>query len=177
LPDVEAIEELRITTSLDDFSFLGDGKEGGSYEVPLYANDTHMDNFDDVSHAAMDDSMDVDQDADAPQEEEDFFVGDNAVADDYAGDILLGDPFDDATGGGEPSAGPSHESGREGTVPFDPRRLHSEKELVLAMTGDSENGVMDYFDKTFMRNWAGPEHWKMRKTIRKSEYISLSNLC
>jgi hypothetical protein len=32
---------------------------------------------------------------------------------------------------------------------------------------DAEEGMLDYFDQSVLRNWAGPEHWKLRKTIRR----------
>lgn len=28
---------------------------------------------------------------------------------------------------------------------------------------------MDYFDQTFKKNWAGPEHWKLRKVVRRPD--------
>lgn len=58
--------------------------------------------------------------------------------------------------------------------PFDPSADPS-SELVMAMafnpdTGlpdgvDGENGsdLFDYFDRRLMRNWAGPEHWKLSR--------------
>ena len=55
-------------------------------------------------------------------------------------------------------------------MPFDPRRAPNERDLVLAMT-DAEGGVMmDYFDQSFLKNWAGPEHWKLRKVVRRREF-------
>ena len=63
----------------------------------------------------------------------------------------------------------------QGYGPFDPSAGPS-SELVMAMafnpdTGrpmdgaDGENGsdLFDYFDRRLMRNWAGPEHWKLSR--------------
>ena len=108
---------------------------------------------------------------------EDFFTGADAVNDDFAGDFG-GDDFGgdndnhsnggDAMGGGHAGEG---EGGRSGPfVPFDPRRLPNERDFVLAMNdADGEGGALDYFDQNILKNWAGPEHWKLRKVIRRRE--------
>ena len=42
-------------------------------------------------------------------------------------------------------------------------------DLILAMA-DTEGGSLEYFDQTFLKNWAGPEHWKLtKKVIRKGK--------
>jgi condensin complex subunit 2 len=103
---------------------------------------------------------------------EDFFVGDQAVQDDYGGDDFggpdqgmdgaQGDAFG-AAQGNEPGAMPNG-----AFEPFDPRRMPNERDLVMAMTdADGEGGMMDYFDQNFLKNWAGPEHWKLHKKVRK----------
>lgn len=56
-------------------------------------------------------------------------------------------------------------------APFDPSRQHAGGDgLVMAMVGDKEGGSMmlDYFDQGF-KNWAGPEHWKLRRVTKKRE--------
>jgi hypothetical protein len=35
-------------------------------------------------------------------------------------------------------------------------------DYVMAMV-DNENGLFSYFDFAFLRNWAGPEHWKIKR--------------
>lgn len=53
---------------------------------------------------------------------------------------------------------------------FDPRLNIDQREVVIGMGGDEgEKQVFSYFDSQLAKNWAGPEHWKMRKTIRRSE--------
>ncbi|CDW98628.1 hypothetical protein [Sporisorium scitamineum] len=90
----------------------------------------------------------------------DFFDAlDTAPAFHHGGPVVL-----DGTTGGVDSYGP-----------FDPSAGPS-SELVMAMafnpsTGmpvdgaDGENGgdLFDYFDRRLMRNWAGPEHWKLSR--------------
>ena len=132
-----------------------------------------MDSQDDDSVAGDDgiayDDQPIDFGGDAGGDHvEDFFVGDQAVQDDY------GDFGDGDTGPGEGDMY-TPVQGNEGGPrpvgvyePFDPRRIPNERDLVMAMTGaDGEGGMMDYFDQGFMKNWAGPEHWKLRKPVRK----------
>ena len=56
-------------------------------------------------------------------------------------------------------------------MPFDPRRVPGERERVMAI--NDEEGMMDYFDPTYLKNWAGPEHWKLRKVVRRRESLVL----
>ncbi len=100
---------------------------------------------------AMDDNEDDGNDFfDALDSAPAFHHGGPVVLDGTTGDVQGYGPFD-------PSAGPS-------------------SELVMAMafnpdTGrpldgaDGENGsdLFDYFDRRLMRNWAGPEHWKLSR--------------
>lgn len=119
-----------------------------------------------------------------PQEEIDFFTGDQAVGDEFGGG------FDDMGGmdhgvdhgmdPGTEDGSPAPEGGRPSehdsrtTDAFDPRRPPNEKDLVMAMADEDGSGMMDYFDQTFLKNWAGPEHWKLRKVVRKG--IPLASL-
>ncbi len=86
----------------------------------------------------------------------------------------------DDNGDGNDNGSPVSEEGQRGEarpaefVPFDPRRLPTERDLIMAMTdADGEGGAMDYFDQNFIKNWAGPEHWKLRKVIRKRKSMSV----
>ncbi|CBQ68606.1 related to BRN1-protein required for chromosome condensation [Sporisorium reilianum SRZ2] len=123
----------------DDANPLMDGAEG---EGDFFDNDVG---------GPMDDNED---------DGNDFFGAlDNAPAFHHGGPVVL-----DGTTGGVDSYGP-----------FDPSAGPS-SELVMAMafnpsTGmpvdgaDGENGsdLFDYFDRRLMRNWAGPEHWKLSR--------------
>lgn len=121
------------------------------------------------------DAMDIVDDAGVgngaePQEPQDFFAGDDAV-NDYGGfgaDQEYGDAEGDHSGDMD-----GDEEGRETTggppraTPFDPRRAPDQRELIMAMIEDGGASMMDYFDSSVVKNWAGPEHWKLRKVIRK----------
>lgn len=68
---------------------------------------------------------------------------------------------DDDVGGAASGSGP--------VEAFDPRRAE-ERDLVMSMSGTGEQNL-EYFDSSMMKNWAGPEHWKMRKVAsRRGEY-------
>jgi len=125
-----------------------------------------------VEFDAFGDNNAMDVDGDGVPQTEDFFQGDQAVDDDYAGGGAFGG--DDYGSGHDGSPGVDPQQGqnlRPGAfVPFDPRRIPTERDLVMAMTdADGENDIMGYFDQNIMKNWAGPEHWKLRKVIRKRE--------
>jgi len=52
---------------------------------------------------------------------------------------------------------------------FDPRLNPDQREVVIGMGGEEgDKKVFSYFDSTLSKNLAGPEHWKMRKTVRKA---------
>ncbi|OAX38973.1 barren [Rhizopogon vinicolor AM-OR11-026] len=168
LPDLEILEDKAISHSLAAFSFAKDSNY--TFDDTLYRDDTVHDQADD------DDGNDPgfgDYDAAMNMDGEDFFQGDQAADDDYAG----GDGFGGADyGGGENGSvgaeGDQQHMVRSGgaLLPFDPRRAPNERGLVMAVTdADGENAIMGYFDQNFMKNWAGPEHWKLRKVIRKPE--------
>jgi len=110
---------------------------------------------------------------------QDFFSSDQANQDGYTGDGDYGGD-DDFGGDGENGSADADANnyadggvpgpGRATFVPFDPARGPNERDLVMAMMDpEADGGTMDYFDKNVLKNWAGPEHWKLRKAIRKRE--------
>ena len=105
--------------------------------------------------------------ADVPEEStEDFFVGDHAVGDDYAPDY--GSPNSPTDGGDGQGEGGSGEN-RDGEYDtYDPNRGPTGS-LTMAEAGPGKL-MLDYFDETVRRNWAGPEHWKLRRLVKKREY-------
>ncbi|KAF9443840.1 barren [Macrolepiota fuliginosa MF-IS2] len=163
MPDLTAIENKEIAPSLTGFEF---SKSSLDFLNAPFLNPVEDDDDDDDSGAPGFD-MGGDNFGDNGAPVEDFFSGPDAINDDYGG----GMGGDDYMGGSDP-AGPGGEGEGVATgpyVPFDPRKVPNERDLVMAMAGADENGALDYFDKNFMKNWAGPEHWKLRKVIRKPE--------
>jgi condensin complex subunit 2 len=99
---------------------------------------------------------------------EDFFIGADAINDDYGGGNTPGDDYGGDNHSHGSSGPPGEGDGQPGAfVPFDPRRAPNERDLVMAMTDADDEGMMDYFDQNFLKNWAGPEHWKLRKVVRR----------
>ncbi|KAF5355261.1 hypothetical protein D9758_006042 [Tetrapyrgos nigripes] len=166
-PELGILDGMAICHSLEDFSF---SKNNSQDDMTFYQDNTQIDDDDDDGNdfdASHDMGMGV-EDALV----EDFFVGNDAVADDYGGgfDMMGGDDDNSSTGvpAGEAPAGQPGSGGP--FVPFDPRRAPDQRDLVLAMTDENNGGTLDYFGEDFIRkNWAGPEHWKMRRPIRRPE--------
>src|SRR5258707_945495 len=109
--------------------------------------------LDDTPHHVDDDDENegfgTNFDAGDAQPVEDFFVGSNGVENDYGGD--MGGDYGGDNHSNNGSVGPAGdgEPGRPGPfVPFDPRRMPNERDLVLAMADDDgEGGALDYFDQ------------------------------
>lgn len=51
---------------------------------------------------------------------------------------------------------------------FDPRHAGAagQHDLVMSMDAAGEE-MFGYFDTALSKNWAGPEHWKMRRVVNK----------
>lgn len=93
--------------------------------------------------------------------EVDFF------ADQFSGEAaafgLAGAPAPIASGSGAGGGGGGG-TGFGAVEPFDPRRVADERDLVMSMDGEGD-GMFAYFDAKLGKNWAGPEHWKMRRGV------------
>ncbi|KAF8845187.1 barren [Paxillus ammoniavirescens] len=175
LPDLDILEDKAIAHSLAGFSFAHDSLTLD--DTTLYRDDTRIeddgDDGNEPGFGAFGENNAMDINAGGLAQTEDFFQGDQAVEDDYGG-ADGGFGGDEYGGGDNGSPGADAEQG-QGTRPgafvlFDPRRVPTERDLVMAMTdGNGDSGIMGYFDQNIMKNWAGPEHWKLRKVIRKPD--------
>ena len=160
LPDITVLEDKAISHSLSEFSF---SKDTFVFDDATFQDDTR---FDDDADENGGFELNLDAGDDAP---EDFFVGADAVGDDYEGGMGGGDYGGDNNSNG--SIGPVDDvGGRPGPyVAFDPRRAQNGRDLILALA-ETDGNSLEYFDQTFLKNWAGPEHWKLtKKTIRRSK--------
>ncbi|KAF9644060.1 hypothetical protein BDM02DRAFT_3131995 [Thelephora ganbajun] len=64
--------------------------------------------------------------------------------------------------------------GRGTFVPPYPTREPNGRDLIVGMTNpDAGGGTIDCFDKNALKNWVGPECWKLRKVIQKHEHTSV----
>ncbi|KAL5513141.1 hypothetical protein ACEPAH_3539 [Sanghuangporus vaninii] len=179
IPDLSVLEDKTIAPSLEGFSF-SKSFEQSNFISPNFAGALNDD--DDFGAGPdfgyTDAPMDVDGDMSAGQDVQDFFVGDQAVGDDFGYDPGFDGGMDDQSHAGEEGGDVNESDVAQGSrvggfEPFDPRRAPNERDLLLAMTEPGANGSsLDYFDQTFLKNWAGPEHWKIRKVIRRPEAIA-----
>ena len=140
-----------------------------------YAPDSDDEDFGGANFDTGDSGMPMEVDGgggiDEPADVQDFFSGEQAVNDDFGGDYDMGNDENDENDGQAQASG-SHQQSRLGFEPYDPRRAPNERDLLLAMTEPGANGSsLDYFDQTFVKNWAGPEHWKLRKVVRRRKFF------
>ncbi|EAU90161.1 condensin complex component cnd2 [Coprinopsis cinerea okayama7 len=168
LPDLEVLENKAISHSLAGFTFSKDfdfDSQGNTQQEITTArfDDIDDDNDSDDGPAGGDFHMDVDQN---PGAVEDFFETQDGAHDDYAfgGQDMGGDDFggEGSNGGSVGPVAPGEDGPMGPPMPFDPRKEPNQRELFLAMDGEGD-GALDYFDSQFRRNWAGPEHWKLRR--------------
>ena len=164
---MEVLERKAISHSLEGFSFSKD--TWALDEAALFLEDTPPAHDDGGSEAdGFEPAGDFADAGHSALPEEDFFMGDNAVGDDFGGDDV--GPGEDGENGFDDAQAGHHTAGTEGDrhMAFDPRRAPNERALIMAMTdADAGDGMLDYFDQSLLKNWAGPEHWKLRKTVRK----------
>ena len=165
MPDISVLEDKAISHSLSEFSF---SKNSFAFDDATFQNDTMF--ADDESNADNNDGYELNLDVggEAP---EDFFVGADAVGDDYEGGG--GDYGGDNNSNG--SVGHVDDGGGDGRpgpyVAFDPRQAPNGRDLILALA-ETDGNSLEYFDQTFLKNWAGPEHWKLtKKVIRRSKPV------
>ena len=169
LPNVDVIDDYEISLSLEDFAF---GKDSFSVDDTAFMRQATQELDDDDEDGFGGDPdlgypMDVDGVSGSAAPVEDFFVGDQAIPEDYGdfGADYAGDADNVSVNGSEGARGELRPGGP--LMPFDPRRVPGERERVMAI--NDEEGMMDYFDPTYLKNWAGPEHWKLRKVVRRRE--------
>lgn len=171
--DLDELDELHIAPSLDTFTFgADDAVDNNNANVSLFRDDTPAFGADDDDEdfgapPPQDDFvMDVDGGAPPPAIEEDFFAGDQGDADDYGASPAGygGEDGEEGSVGAHANEGQATRPGG-GPIPFNPSRENG-GDIAFAMGAGGE--MLDFFD-TFRGNWAGPEHWKMKKVIQRGE--------
>ncbi|KIW03249.1 uncharacterized protein PV09_05470 [Verruconis gallopava] len=165
-PDLSRLDEQEICPSLRGFD-LGDAN--GSLDLPfLKASEDWKQDKSQDSHSAPGDDSGV------------FLDGNNAFDDDDAG--LGGFDMAEGIGFGEGGDAWAKEAALEpqmrvhnittmeeesdenpGEVGgFDPDKSQYAVSLRHHQDDEQEN-ILNYFDKALSKNWAGPEHWKIRR--------------
>jgi condensin complex subunit 2 len=158
LPDLDLIEEMVICPSLASFKFSSDPNvlDLGLFRANLGGSVTSR------AHEAdpLGDSTVATPTGEAGG---DFFTsgaGDEQDFEDFGGGGGDGDDFDDAGDGGADFFADEPEA-------LDAQRPPNEREIVMAFAKDGDGQMFDYFDAALAKNWAGPQHWKMHRTIRR----------
>lgn len=170
VPPFEDIAQRNISVTLADFKFTSDPNE--AFSLSMFTGMNRDDDTESVGESAP---------AYGNGDEEDFFGGGNDYNDqdqdggDYAGFFggdapqdLEGDVQDGVNGDLHTSANANSRVVYGPTVPFDPTKSTGSNGLVMAMD-DGEAMMLDYFDQGFLKNWAGPEHWKLRRAIKRGK--------
>ncbi|KAI5810283.1 condensin complex subunit 2/barren [Peziza echinospora] len=151
-PDLAQVDELDVCHSLKDFD-LGD--PSGSLNIPfLRAMDDRNDQGgidggdDDDNSPGLFDGGDDDDDFGMPGADGTMAFGDGEVA---WGNADLKETAEGFMAPPKPSSNYGDEPGEDG----------------LGHIGDSSfnknNDILSYFDEALRKDWAGPEHWKIRK--------------
>ncbi|CEJ03825.1 Putative Condensin complex subunit 2 [Rhizopus microsporus] len=133
LPSLELLEELHIVPSLKGFDFFND-----DLEIPELHSDTE-DPFEDQQ----------------PEEGNDFLNFNDYDIDYNNNDDM--DPFLLSTGLEDDNIENDDPELDEGERGF------PEKDYLSALLNNENQDLFNYFDNTLVKNWAGPEHWKLRK--------------
>lgn len=146
LPSFEDLPDFHIVPFLNGFDFFTDD---ANLAIP------DLDNEDDEDDAMMDIVRELDVAPDAYQFD-DYDV-------DYGMDDMDMDPFANTV---DDQQYPENENTEPQDIePESPKYPENDFLSALIYNGDQE--LLDYFDSTLVKNWAGPEHWKLRRSVDK----------
>lgn len=164
-----------ISVTLADFKFSADVKS--AFDVSAFMQSRDDDDDDNLP------SPDMIGNGDANAPGQDFF-GDEDIGGGFGGgDEYFGggeDEDNDAEFGNEAGMGMGMGmghgpgSGAYGAAePFDPRKQGNGSNLFVSMD-DGQGLMLDHFDEGYLKNWAGPEHWKLRRVRRGTSRRSMA---
>ncbi|OZJ02328.1 hypothetical protein BZG36_04291 [Bifiguratus adelaidae] len=150
MPSLQNLNNQTICPSLKSFEFTMDGnvdldwirsdEELGRYR-PVGTQAATLDALDNNVDGGMESEIEQLPFDDIPETGIDMMMDDN-------------NPFDPKQANdGMESGEDDYDEGREGDY------------LMAMATGES--GMFSYFDTAFKKNWAGPEHWKLKRAVRK----------
>ncbi|KAG2175870.1 hypothetical protein INT44_000348 [Umbelopsis vinacea] len=144
LPSLEELSILEISPSLREFEF----SSSNALDIPAAKSnneDTNPDN-----------SQEIEPEPEFPQEE---------------GNNDMDDVFNEIDNDQEQEPDANQEESQLGGF-FEPANPGTDAATVrtyeMAMNPDLQTDMFSYFDSAFMRNWAGPEHWKLRRPVSKA---------
>ncbi|KAL9541522.1 hypothetical protein MBANPS3_009078 [Mucor bainieri] len=162
LPNFDDLPNFHIVPFLKGFDFFTDD---AGLAIP------DLDNDNDEDDAMMDLAHQMNVAPDAFHFDDD----DNDYGVDYGDDMDDVDPFADTNDDnddhhGFPGDGGHNNSNNNSAPPDDleptsPR--YPENDFLSAFMHKGDQEILNYFDSALVKNWAGPEHWKLRRPIEK----------
>ncbi|OJZ80787.1 hypothetical protein ASPFODRAFT_409169 [Aspergillus luchuensis CBS 106.47] len=173
-PDLDRLETQDICPSLKNFD-LGD--PSGSLDIPfLKAPEDWRNDKEESQHPNDASGIMLDDDNAVGFDDDDATL----AGFDLGGDAGFGD-------GGEAWAREAalepmlkvHRVDREGDENADGEELDNEDPYTISLSHQPENrdheNILSYFDNALQKNWAGPEHWKIRR-IKEQTATTNANL-
>lgn len=161
-PDLDVLDGLDICPSLKTFEL---GEAGGSLDLPFLKSQNDWDQ--DVKDEREVDSADVENGLGAAFEDDDIIGGfdlPGAIAFGEGGEAWAREAALDRPMGVHVLQTTEDDEGDEGMHGQDV--LGSGDNYGLSMKledGNEQQNILEYFDKALQKNWAGPEHWKIRR--------------
>lgn len=169
IPSTKRLQAMHISDTLLKFKFSSDASDMPDFSTLLGLKDT----FDNDAASTAYGGGAGGGDLSMVQEEQDFFGGE-----DFDTGAPMGGGFDDYPGAGADDDGDNEGEGGAFShmatagpgehMPLDGRK-HGGDLVFGLLDADDSAGMFDYFDKGFGKNWAGAEHYKLRRVARKGE--------
>lgn len=114
---------------------------------------------DDEDEAMMDIAREINVASDA------FHFDDDDYGVDYGDDMDNVDPFAETNDDTQPFQGDTESAQPDELEPTSP--TYPENDFLSAFMHRGDQDMLNYFDSTLVKNWAGPEHWKLRRPVEK----------
>ncbi|CAO3627541.1 unnamed protein product [Mucor fragilis] len=150
LPNFDDLPNFHIVPFLKGFDFFTD-------DATLAIPDLEID--DDEDEAMMDIAREINVASDA------FHFDDDDYGVDYGDDMDNVDPFAETNDDTQPFQGDTESAQPDELEPTSP--TYPENDFLSAFMHRGDQDMLNYFDSTLVKNWAGPEHWKLRRPVEK----------
>ena len=171
MPSLQNVLSRNISVTLADFKFSADARS--AFDVSMMMNG--RDDDDDKNFGQ---DLQGGSNSTRVMPGQDFF-GDDGIGNDFAGDAGGDGLFDggdddndagfndhdDAGSFGRTAGAPGNPNRFGHGEPFDPRSHGGPSNLFMS-TEEGQGLMLDHFDEGYLKNWAGPEHWKLRRVRR-----------
>lgn len=118
-----------------------------------------LEHDDDEDEAMMDIAREMNMASDA------FHFDDDDYGVDYGDDMDDVDPFAETNDDTHPFQGDNESAQPDPLEPTSP--TYPENDFLSAFMHRGDQDMLNYFDSTLVKNWAGPEHWKLRRPVEK----------